>query len=237
MPIAQYTARLSERTLLGEKFLFLKFELVSPDRIPFDAGQYLLMNCPLTPQKRQYSIASAPRLDHAIELLVEIIPNGVVSGYFNTLKEGDEICFFAPAGEFTIKPEVQESEDPLVMVATGSGLAPLRSMILDQLRTKETKRQISLYIGMRHAEELFWLEQFEELHDNFPNFTYHVTISQAPDEWTLCRGRVTDCLSIHDLVPNAHYYLCGNPHMITDVMGVLEKRGVDPNRVHHEKFA
>lgn len=236
MPIAPYKAKLSERTLVGEKFQFFKFELTEPNKITFDAGQYLLVNCPLTPQKRQYSIASAPRLDHAIELLVEIIPNGVVSGYFNSLHEGDELSFYAPAGEFTIKEDVLATQDPLVMVATGSGLAPLRAMILDQLRTKETKRPIALYLGMRHATELFWLDQFEELHDNFPNFTYHVTLSQAPDEWTLCRGRVTDCLSIHDLLPNAQYYLCGNPHMIEDVMKVLKERGVEESKVHHEKF-
>lgn len=237
MPIALYKAKLSEKQNLGEKFLFLKFELTEPNKIAFEAGQYILLNCPTTPQKRQYSIVSAPRLEHAIELLVELIPDGKASSYYASLKEGDEISFYAPAGEFTIKPDIQASEDPLVLIGTGSGLAPLRSMILDQLRTRETKRPIALYIGMRHAEELFWLDLFEELHDNFPNFTYHVTLSQAPDAWTLCRGRVTDCLSIHDLLPNAHYYLCGNPHMIEDVIKVLGSRSVDPSRIHHEKFS
>lgn len=237
MPITQYQARLSEKETIGEKFLFLKLELVEPTAITFEAGQYLLLNCPDSPRKRQYSIVSAPRLEHAVELLVEVIPDGVASGYFQRLQPGDPVSFYAPAGEFFIKPEIQSTTDPLVFVGTGSGLAPLRSMILDQLRTREATRKIHLLVGMRHASELFWLDLYEELHDNFPNFTYHVTLSKAPEDWTLCRGRVTDCLSVHDLLPNAHYYLCGNPHMIDDVMKLLASRGVAQDRVHHEKFS
>jgi ferredoxin-NADP reductase len=237
MPVALHKAKLSEKTMVGGKFMFLKLELTEPNKIAFDAGQYILLNTPLTPQKRQYSIVSAPRLDHAIELLVELIPNGVASGYLNSINPGTEVDFYAPAGEFTIKPEVQSAQDPLVLIGTGSGIAPLRSMALDQLRTHETKRPIWLYWGMRYADELFWLDELEELHTNFPNFSYHLTLSQAPDEWTLCRGRVTDCLSIHAIPDNAHYYICGNPHMIEDVMKTLATRGVDESRVHHEKFS
>ncbi len=237
MPIAKYTARLSEKIAFNEKFFFLKFELITPNTISFTAGQYILVDCPLTPQKRQYSIASAPRLSHAIELLIERIPSGVVSGYLTDLSVGDELRFFASAGEFIIKDDIQKSTAPLVMIATGSGLAPLRSILLDQLRTKETTRQIELYIGMRHATDLFWLDQFEELHSNFPNFSYHISLSQAPQDWRLCKGRVTDCLQVHALPEDAQYYLCGNPHMIEDVSTVLKSRGVDTGHIHHEKFS
>ncbi len=237
MPITLFKAKLSEKTLVGGKFIFLKLELVEPTKITFTAGQYILLNTPITPQKRQYSIVSAPRLDHAIELLVELIPDGKASGYLNSLDPGAEVDFYAPAGEFTIAEPVQQTQDPLVFIGTGSGFAPLRSMILDQLRTRETKRPLMLYWGMRHAEELFWLEDLEELKNNFPNFSYHITLSQAPDEWTLCRGRVTDCLSVHDLASNAHYYICGNPHMIEDVMKIIGSRGVQADHIHHEKFS
>ncbi len=236
MPISQYTAKLSDRITIGGKFIHLHLELLSPNKITFTAGQYLLLNCPTTPQKRQYSIVSAPRLDHAIELLVEVIPNGQASGYLNNLALGAEVSFYAPAGEFTISPQVNQLQEPLVFVATGSGIAPFRAMILDQLRTQETTRPLHLLWGMRHADELFWLDQLEELHDNFKNFTYHIVLSQAPDEWTLCRGHVTDCLGVHDLLPDAQYYLCGSTKMITDVTQVLQTRGVTPDKVHFEKF-
>lgn len=237
MPVALYKAKLSEKQIVGEKFMFLKLELLTPTHITFTAGQYILLNTPGLAQKRQYSIASAPRLEHAIELLVEIIPNGKASGYLNSIEIGAEVDFYASAGEFTLKDDVLATNDPLVLIGTGSGIAPLRSILLDELRTKESTRPIWLYWGMREAESLFWLDQFEELHDNFPQFTYHIVLSQAPDEWTLCKGRVTDCLSVHALPENGQYYLCGNPHMIEDVMGVLQTRGVDPSRIHHEKFS
>lgn len=237
MAISKYTARLSEKIALTERFYSLKFELVTPNTITFLAGQYILVDCPLTPQKRQYSIASAPRMGHAIELLIERIPNGVVSGYLTGLTEGSELSFYAPAGEFVVKETPDEENRPLIFIATGSGIAPLRSIVLDQLRSKEAKRQITLYIGMRHADDLFWLEQLEEFHDNFPNFTYHITLSKPPDDWRLCRGRVTDCLSVHDLPKEGNYYLCGNPQMITDVTNILLSRSVSSECIHSEKFS
>ncbi len=237
MAIAKFTAQLSEKVSLGQNFLFLQFELLDPHRIEFLAGQYILLELPTSPKKRQYSITSAPRLDHAIQLLVEVIPNGQASQYFSTIKAGDKISFWAPAGEFVIKDEIQQSQDPLVFVGTGSGLAPLRAMILDQLRTKETKRQIKLHWGMREVSDLFWLDYFEELHKNYPNFTYDITLSRPPEGWTLCKGRVTNCLTVHELLPNAHYYICGNPNMIEDSMKVLKERGITDDHMHHEKFS
>lgn len=236
MPIATYTAKLSEKVSLTNEFIFLHLELVEPHRIEFEAGQYLLLDVPGAGQKRQYSLVSAPRLDHAVQLLVEIIPNGAASGYLSHLNAGDPVSFFAPAGEFTIKPEVQASADPLVFVGTGSGLAPLRSMILDQLRSKETTRTIKLHWGVHDVGSLFWLDYFEELAKNYTNFSYDITVSKPPEGWTLCKGRVTNCLTVHELLPNAHYYICGNPNMITDVMSVLSGRGVAADHMHHEKF-
>lgn len=237
MPIAKYSAKLSEKVLLDRKFRLLQLELQEPHRIEFLAGQYILLEIPTSPRKRQYSITSAPRLNHAIQLLVEIVENGQASEYMEKIPIGEQVSFWAPAGEFVIKDDVQNSTDPLVFVGTGSGLAPLRSMILDQLRTKETKRQIKLHWGMREARDLFWLDYFEELRRNYTNFSYDITLSQPPEGWTLCKGRVTNCLSVHELLPNAHYYICGNPNMIEDSMKVLKERGIVADQMHHEKFS
>jgi NAD(P)H-flavin reductase len=237
MPIAKYTSKLSEKVTLNPKFRFLQLELQEPHRIEFNAGQYILLEIPTSARKRQYSITSAPRLDHAIQLLVEIVENGQASEYLEQIPIGEQVSFWAPAGEFVIKEEVQNSQDPLVFVGTGSGLAPLRSLILDQLRTKEAKRPIKLHWGMRQASDLFWLDYFEELRKNYSNFSYDITLSQPPEGWTLCKGRVTNCLSVHELLPNAHYYICGNPGMIEDSMKVLKERGITDDHMHHEKFS
>ena len=97
-------------------------------------------------------------------------------------------------------------------------------------------RPIILYWGLRHAEDLIYQDEFQQLSTAFPNFKFHPVLSQSPNEWSLCRGRVTDCLSIHDLMPNSGYYLCGNQTMIADVITVLTQRGVAAEKIHHEKF-
>ena len=236
MPVALYKAKLAEKIDLTSKFIFFQFELTEPHRIEFKAGQYLLLNVPGEAKKRQYSIVSAPRLDHAVKLLVELVEGGKASTYLSAMNIGDEAEFFAPAGEFTISEEVLAASMPLVFIATGSGLAPLRSMILDLLRTRETKRPIMLYWGMRFVEDLFWLDYFEELKDNFPNFDYHIALSKPPEGWKLCSGRVTNCLSVHAIPESAHYYICGNGQMVLDAMEVLKGRGVSETSLHHEKF-
>jgi len=89
---------------------------------------------------------------------------------------------------------------------------------------------------------MVWVEEFENLVEHFPNFSFHPVLSKAPEEWPLCRGRVTDCLGIHnlssgDVTPEeTGYYLCGNTHMIEDVKKTLANRGINESNIHHEKF-
>lgn len=237
MAISLFRAKVSEILPFGERFLFFRLELIEPHLIQFLAGQYILLNVPGSDAKKAYSIVSAPRLDHGIELLAELIPNGVASNYFKTLKPGQEISFYAPAGVFTVSEQIQKSSNPYIFVATGSGIAPLRSMILDLLREKQDTKNITFYWGMRYAQDLFWLEYFEELKASYSNFTLHVVLSQAIPEWPLCRGRVTDCLSLHDIALHAQTYICGNPKMIEDVQSVLFKRGMKPEQIHFERYS
>jgi Na+-transporting NADH:ubiquinone oxidoreductase subunit NqrF len=109
-------------------------------------------------------------------------------------------------------------------------------MILELLQDKGEKKPITLYWGMRYVEELFWQNDFEDLAEEFPNFHFHPVISKAAEQWPLCRGRVTDCLSMHDIPTNGGYYLCGNAKMIEEVNMLLQKRGVKKENVHFEKF-
>jgi Na+-transporting NADH:ubiquinone oxidoreductase subunit F len=228
----QFTAKLADKIILNEKFVQYSFELIQPNTMEFEAGQYISLALPQGNLRRSYSICSAPSNTHGFELLIDQGPNGPGCLYLQSLKFGEEIRFLSPLGLFTIK----EPTAPIILVATGSGIAPMRSMLLDLLQTKSSQQAILLQWGMRHEADLFWLEEFSELSDQFPNFRFHPVISQPTPKWPLCRGRVTDCLSVHDLVPTAQYYLCGNSQMLDDVMNVLIKRGVAQQNLHHEKF-
>ena len=239
MPIQNFTARVADSTLLTDKFHYLHLELIEPKRIVFTAGQYILLSVPGTEQKKSYSIASSPEMDHAIELLIDMSPLGVGTTYINNLKLGDVVQFSAPSGQFAIAQPgtpIGDSEKALVFIATGSGITPVKSMILDQLQTRKDVRKIILHWGLRLESDLCWLDEFEELARAFPNFQFHPVLSKAEAEWPLCRGRVTDCFEIHPMVPEAGYYLCGNKQMIDDVQKFLLQKGVSNDRIHHEKF-
>lgn len=228
-------ARFEEKIAFNEKFVEYHFECVEPHRLAFAAGQYASIKVNEQGQRRPYSFCSSPSIDHGFHLLLDLSPNGIGSKYMESLKLGDQIEMIAPMGVFTVEDHMVAGA-PLVFVATGAGITPLYSMILDQLQNKKYAQPITLYWGMRYVQELFWLDQLEELTRSFANFSFHPVISKAIEPWPLCRGRVTDCLSIHDIPVAAHYYLCGSTQMITDVGGLLIQRGVHKDAIHYEKF-
>lgn len=139
-----------------------------------------------------------------------------------------------PLGQFTLTEVSQEKGS--IFIATGSGIAPIRSMITDLLVNKKDTRPVKLYWGMRHATDLFWLDDFADLEAYYKNFTFNPTLSQAPVEWTLSRGRVDAIMKVADLLPEVGYYLCGSTEMVHGVMDVLKDRGVAEENLHHEKF-
>lgn len=239
MAIQRYTAKVSDVQPLGDTFVYLSCELVEPHRISFEAGQYILLDVPGTEQKKSYSITSDPSLEHKIELLVNISPKGLGSSYLGQLKPGDGISFMAPAGKFTVAQpdsEIGKDEKTLTFVATGSGITPLRSMILDQLNNKKDTRKMILYWGLRTENNMFWEDDFLQLSESYPNFTFHPVLSQAGPEWPFCRGRVTSCLSLHPMLESSGYYLCGSHAMIEDVSALLLNKGIEKQHIHKEEF-
>lgn len=232
----QFKARLSNREDINDKFSKYVFELVNPSQMQFHAGQYVSIKVSEQGARRSYSICSTPDLDYRFELLVDHTPNGIGTQYLKNLQMGQEVDILSPLGQFHASAEHLQGKDEIVMVATGSGIAPFKGILEDLLRLQGEKRKITLYWGMRFVEDLFWLEYMDDMMDSFKNFSFHPVISKSIDEWPLCRGRVTDCLSVHAVPVNAAYYLCGNANMITEVNQLLQSKGVAPEAIHFEKF-
>ncbi len=229
-----YTARLEDKLQHNQKFTQYSFELIEPHRLEFQAGQYVSIKVSDQGEHRSYSICSTPDNNHQFDLLIDSTPGGLGVQLFNNLEFGHEIDILAPMGLFVVPEDL--AVDQLVFVATGSGIAPFKSMIEDQLRNKKDQRQLTLHWGMCRPEDLLWLEEWQELDEAFPNFHFHPVLSQAPEAWTLCRGRVTDCLSIHERPINAAYFLCGGQDMIQDVTNLLTQKGVSQELIITEKF-
>ena len=228
----QFTAQLRDKRQLTDRFVQYYFELVAPNALEFAAGQYMSVQVTAAGDRRSYSIVSAPTITHGFELLIDHEPAGLGAQYFQSLQIGDEIKALGPLGLFQLDPV----EPSYAFVATGSGVAPFRSMILQLLQQQQTDKPITLYWGLRSATDLFWHAEFQELVQSFPNFRFHPTLSQGPQEWPLCRGRVTDCLSVHEIDERAGYYLCGATPMIADVKSILLSRAIQESAIHHEKF-
>lgn len=229
-----YTARLEEKVVHNEKYTQLMFELVAPHQLTFQAGQYLSLQVNDQGLRRSYSICSSPNINHGFEFLIDVAPDGVGTRYLLQLQFGQEIKALGPMGVFILAEPTQE--DAIILVGTGSGIAPLRAMAFELLQTQQDQRPLTLLWGMRHESQLFWLDEFQELADNFANFRFMPILSRALPEWPLSRGRVTDALQLMELLPRTGFYMCGNDRMILDVIAVLQQRGVEPSFIHHEKF-
>ncbi|HEX9817939.1 MAG TPA: FAD-binding oxidoreductase [Patescibacteria group bacterium] len=230
----QYKARLADKTIYNSKFERYTFELREPNQLEFAAGQYASFLVSEQGHRRSWSICSSPEVDHGFEILIDPAPMGIGTQFLHKLKLGDEANLLAPMGRFIVEPT--DPKQALAFVATGVGITPFRSMLLDLLQTKKDPRPMTLYWGLRHVEEMIWQDEFQELSENFPNFQFHPVISRATQEWPLCRGRVTDCLNTHQLPANAGYYLCGSDQMIVDVTNLLLAKNVPPERIYREKF-
>lgn len=234
MPPQKFTAKLEEKIPLNDKFINLHFELVEPNKIEFEAGQYVSIQVDSQGTRRSYSISSRPDVNHGFELLVDLDPQGLGVKFLDDLEYGQEISLMGPMGEFTV--EDRDDEKSLVFVATGSGIAPFMSMVTDLLQVKQDPRPMILYWGLRYADQMFWQDEFVQLAENFPQFKFHPVLSKPAEGWVLCSGHVTDCLSVHDMLPDAGYYLCGNKRMIEDTTKILVELGIKPENIHHEKF-
>jgi len=231
----QFKAVLQEKQVFNPKFTLFRFELTQPHRLVFAAGQYVSIKINDLGERRPYSICSNPTTDHAFELLVDTSIGGKGCQFLQNLQLGQEIELLAPLGRFIVEPI--KPTNPLIFVATGSGIAPLRAMILDQLNTQQNSQVITLHWGLHEINHLIWQDEFQGLSRSYPNFSFHPVLSVSPPAWNLCRGRVTDCLEFHPLVETADYYLCGAKEMIADVSKILITRGVSETKIHYEKFS
>lgn len=233
-----YRARLSDRYFLTEnqRFLFLKFELVEPESLTFIAGQYISLKIDEQGNRRSYSIATTPDVDHGFGLVAEMVPGGVGSTYLVNLQPGDTVEFLAPLGKFVVDVSTKKR----LFVATGSGIVPIWSMINDLLLVRQETAPLRLHWGMRSEADLFWVDNLERLAEVHPNFVFDIVLSQASEEWSLCRGHVQDCLR-RDFgearLADWQGYVCGSPAHVADIARTLAELGMHDEQIVHERFS
>lgn len=203
------------------------------------------VNEPIT---RAYSMANYPDEKGIIMLNVRIAtppfnnmkaPPGQMSSYIWSLKAGDKVTISGPFGEFFAK----DTDAEMVFIGGGAGMAPMRSHIFDQLRRLASKRKITFWYGARSVREMFYVEDFNKLAEDCPNFTWHVALSdpQPEDNWTGYTGFIHNVLYEHYLrdhpaPEDCEFYMCGPPVMNAAVIKMLKDLGVEDENILLDDF-
>ncbi len=202
-----------------------------------------------TSTTRAYSMANYPEERGIILLNIGIalpppgsgenVPPGVVSSYLFNLQSGDPVTIAGPYGEFYAK----DTDNEMVFIGGGTGMAPLRSHIFDQLKRVKTNRKMSFWFGVRSQRDLFYHEEFERLAAEHPNFSYVVALSdpKSDDDWDGPVGFVHQVayeqyLADHEAPEDCEYYMCGPPLMISAVQKMLADLGVPEENIMFDDF-
>jgi len=198
---------------------------------------------------RAYSMANYPEENTIVMLNVRIatppageedkVPTGIMSSYIFNLKPGDLVTISGPYGEFLAK----DTDAEMVFIGGGAGMAPMRSHILDQLKRLRSNRKISFWYGARSLREAFYVEEFNELEKTYPNFSWHLALSDRlpEDNWDGMVGFTHEVLydnylKDHPAPEDCEYYLCGPPMMIAAVKRLLYDLGVEEENVLLDDF-
>ena len=212
-PIKKLPSRVAKLDRLTDDVMVLSLQLPATERMQFKAGQYIEFLLK-DGKRRAYSMATAPHSDELLALHIRHMPGGLFTDQvFGTLKEKDILRFEGPLGTFFLR---EDSEKPIVMVASGTGFAPIKAMI-DHWAHQQSTRPISLYWGGRRPADLYMNALCEEWAKTLPNFRYIPVISDAlpEDNWSGRTGFVHKAV-MHDLQNLSDYqvYACGAPIMV-----------------------
>ncbi|MBI3540733.1 MAG: oxidoreductase [Deltaproteobacteria bacterium] len=234
MPLEPIKTRLEKIFHLTSTVRTFRFRFPEGKWVPFKAGQFCLIHVPQEEKllKKPYSICSAPTEEGYVDLCVKLVEGGYTTNWFWGLKEGDEVTLTIPYGGFVMKEPL---EDDLIFVATGTGLAPLRSMIKTLLH-QGFKKQITLIFGVRYENEIFYEDEFRKLEKEHANFCFIPTISR-PKEWKGETGYVQNVLKKYITAPKGkQIYMCGLIPMIDAVQAAALEIGFDKKVIHFEKY-
>ncbi|MGC9373637.1 MAG: NADH:ubiquinone reductase (Na(+)-transporting) subunit F [Bacteroidales bacterium] len=202
---------------------------------------------------RAYSMANHPAEGNIVKLNIRIatppwdrskgafkkVNPGICSSYIFSRKPGDKVSLSGPYGEFFIK----DTDREMVYIGGGAGMAPLRSHIFHLFHTLKTDRKVSYWYGARSLREVFYEDEFREIEKQFPNFSFHLALSEPKEEdnWNGLTGFIhqvvhDEYLSKHEEPEEIEYYLCGPPVMNDAVQNMLYNLGVPDEMIAYDDF-
>ncbi len=233
-------AEVTGARLLSPSVRSLTFRTLDGSGVGHVAGQYLDLIVPTPrglPYKRSYSLASAPDAAHpdTFEIAVTRVEGGPTSEALHALSLGDVVELEGPSGTFVRRSP--ERAQPALFVATGTGLAPIRAMLTEEMRLAAGPPLVLLF-GCRTPGDLLWGDELRAWQRDVPRFSLHVTLSRAPPEWGGLVGYVQrHARELARALPGAHAYVCGVSAMVDDVVKLLGgDGGLFREAVHYEVY-
>ena len=201
------------------------------------------------PVVRAYSMANYPGEKGIVKFNIRVaspppkggdnIPPGKMSSWVFNLQPGDKVTVYGPFGEFFAK----ETDNEMVFIGGGAGMAPMRSHIFDQLKRLKSKRKISFWYGARSLREAFYVEEFDQLAKDNPNFTWTLALSDPlpEDNWKGPTGFIHNVLyenylKDHPAPEDCEFYMCGPPVMNAAVIKMLTDLGVERDSIFLDDF-
>lgn len=232
-----YQTRLSAKTQLTHDVYRLHFDLIEPRELIFIPGQYMIMMVPQPngePVRRLYSITSPGGQTGNFELIIKIEPFGKASTYVLNMPVGENVTFQGPAGVFQLKDNAREK----VFLATGCGLAPIRSIIVSCIKNQPSR----LFWGVPAYKDVYLLDELKNFQLAHPHFQFTICLSREQnlemipesDRKYFALGHINVCF---EALPTLEYYLCGSRH-VTDSLKefLLKDKDIPPDQIISEKF-
>lgn len=236
----EYTAKLASRRLLTSDIIELTLELISPASISFNPGQYILIKVPPKEGRkafmRPFSIASSNADTSFIQLNIRRNPGGICTSWiFDELKQGEVVKFSGPRGNFYM----HNTERPMLFIAGGSGMAPVRS-ILKTMHHFRINRKAIYFFGALSHQDLFYLDEMEKLQKEMDDFRFIPALSNEPEgsSWQGERGLIPEVAERYLTGDVSEYeaYLCGKPAMIQSCISILTIKNIPSERTYFDLF-
>ena len=237
-PFQTHTARLVRSVPLTEFTKHLEFEVAGTSRFGFVAGQWLSAKEHKADGEeitRAYSIASPPNGSNRFAFCLNRVEEGFMSNFLCDLEPGAEVPFQGPFGNFILRPPMRDT----LFIATGTGIAPFRSMLHWVLadQSRHQGRQLWLLFGSRTEKDIYYHDEFLNLASDHPNFHYLPSLSRGGPDWSGLRGYVQEHVpGIVGQRTDMHAYICGLKKMITTNRDLLKGLGWDRKSIIYEAY-
>ncbi len=238
-----FDARVLRSVALSEFTRHIELEVNGVTRFGFVSGQWLSVKANIPEGEemtRAYSIASPPSENGRFAFCLNRVQDGFMSNYLCNLDQGAKIAFQGPFGDFILRPPLRDT----VFIATGTGIAPFRSMLHWLLAQSDLAksdrhqgRQFWLLFGARREQDIYYREEFEQFAAEHANFHFLPTLSRAEAGWNGLRGYVQEHLAeiVGDRT-DMHAYICGLDKMIKANRELLKSLGWDRTSIRYEKY-